>query len=125
DRSARAGACSITRATAPGRLLAGASQAIGKHLRDRTVGLGVAPEFRPKRNSALIGSPHRSADDAARLEIGDKHVAGPPQAATCPMRPTSRPRRTGGPGRPGLSRVYATPKIAPFCTWSAKPMGCQ
>ncbi len=29
DRSARAGACSITRATAPGRLLAGTSQAIG------------------------------------------------------------------------------------------------
>src|SRR5947207_9873304 len=41
------------------------------------------------------------------------------------MRPTSRPRRMGGPGRPGLSRVYATPKIAPFCTWSTKPMGCQ
>src|SRR5881227_3344724 len=41
------------------------------------------------------------------------------------MRPTSRPRRTAGPGRDGLSRAYAAPKIAPFCTWSAKPMGCQ
>src|SRR5947207_7815590 len=41
------------------------------------------------------------------------------------MRPASRPRRTAGPGRDGLSRAYATPKIAPFCTWSAKPMGCQ
>src|SRR5947209_12375131 len=41
------------------------------------------------------------------------------------MRPTSSPRRTGGPGRPGLSRAYATPKIAPFCTWSATPMGRQ
>src|SRR5438445_4784044 len=41
------------------------------------------------------------------------------------MRPASRPRRTAGPGRDGLSRAYAAPKIAPFCTWSAKPMGCQ
>src|SRR5438309_129718 len=41
------------------------------------------------------------------------------------MRPASRPRRTAGPGRDGLSRAYAAPKIAPFCTWSAKPMGRQ
>src|SRR5438477_1692599 len=41
------------------------------------------------------------------------------------MRPTSRPRRTAGPGRDGLSRAYAAPKIAPFCTWSAKPIGRQ
>src|SRR5207302_6574957 len=41
------------------------------------------------------------------------------------MRPASRPRRTAGPGRDGLRRAYATPKIAPFCTWSAKPMGCH
>ena len=33
-----------TRATAPVRLLAGTSQAIGKHLRDGTVDAGVAPE---------------------------------------------------------------------------------
>ena len=38
------------RVTAP-RVLAGrASQAIGKHLRDRGAGAGVAPEFMPKRN---------------------------------------------------------------------------
>src|SRR3954452_5536214 len=47
------------------------------------------------------------------------------QAATCSIRPTSRPRRTAGPGRDGLSRAYAAPKIAPFCTWSTKPMGRQ
>src|SRR6266550_6117285 len=41
------------------------------------------------------------------------------------MRPAPRPRRTAGPGRDGLSCAYAAPKIAPFCTWSAKPMGCQ
>jgi hypothetical protein len=29
-------------------LLAGTSQAIGKRLRDRTVGTGVAPEFIPE-----------------------------------------------------------------------------
>src|SRR5205085_5110897 len=41
------------------------------------------------------------------------------------MRPAARPRRTAGPGRDGLSRAYAAPKIAPFCTWRAKPMGRQ
>lgn len=51
DLSARAGACSITRATAPGCMLA-----IGKHPRDPTIGAGVAPEFVPTRNSGLIGS---------------------------------------------------------------------
>src|SRR4051812_34656333 len=45
------------------------------------------------------------------------------QAATCSTRPTARPRRTAGPGRDGVSRAYAAPKIAPFCTWRAKPMG--
>lgn len=71
DRSARAGACSITRATAPGRLLAGTSRAIRKHLRDPAVGTGVAPEFIPKPNSELIGSRGRRPDDAVRLEIGE------------------------------------------------------
>jgi hypothetical protein len=42
-------------ATAPGCLLLCASQAIGKHLRDRA-GAGVPPEFMPKQNSALIGN---------------------------------------------------------------------
>jgi hypothetical protein len=51
-------------------LLAGASQTIGKHLRGRSVGAGVAPEF-TKRNSELVGSRGRSAGDAARPEIGD------------------------------------------------------
>ena len=43
------------RATAPDRLLLGASQAIGKHLRDRGDSAGVAPECMAKRNSELIG----------------------------------------------------------------------
>src|SRR3954470_1693210 len=47
------------------------------------------------------------------------------QAATCSTRATSRPRRTAGPGRDGLSRAYAAPKIAPFCTWSTKPTSRQ
>src|SRR5207248_4771114 len=41
------------------------------------------------------------------------------------MMPASRPRTTADPGKDGLSRAYAAPKIAPFCTWSAKPMGRQ
>ena len=44
------------RATAPGCLLLGASQAIGKHVRDRRAGASVTPEFMPKQNSALIGT---------------------------------------------------------------------
>ena len=65
----------ITRATAPGGLLAGTSQAIGKHLRDRTIAAGVAPEFMPKRNSELIGNRGRTGDDAARPEIGESRVS--------------------------------------------------
>ena len=49
-----AGARSVTRATAPGCLLAGTTQAIGKRLRGGTVGVDVAPEFMPKRNSELV-----------------------------------------------------------------------
>ena len=43
------------RATAADCLLPLSSQAIGKHLRDRAVGAGVAPEFLAKRNSQLVG----------------------------------------------------------------------
>src|SRR6478609_10853722 len=47
------------------------------------------------------------------------------QVATCSTRPASRPRRIAGPGTDGLSRAYAAPRIAPFCTCSTKPIGCQ
>jgi hypothetical protein len=43
------------RATAADCLLPLTSQAIRKHLRDRGVGAGVAPEFIVKRNSQLVG----------------------------------------------------------------------
>ena len=43
------------RATAADCLLPLSSQAIRKHLRDRGVGAGVAPEFLAKRNSKLVG----------------------------------------------------------------------
>ncbi len=62
----------MTRATAPGCLLAGTSQAIGKRLCGRTVGAGVAPEFMPKRNCGLIRNRGRTVDDAVRLEIGEQ-----------------------------------------------------
>jgi hypothetical protein len=54
-RSARAGACSITRATAPGRWLPVTSHAIRKRHRDRGVCAGVAAEFIAKHNSELVG----------------------------------------------------------------------
>jgi hypothetical protein len=43
------------RATAADCLLSLSSQAIRKHLRDRGVGAGVAPEFLAKHNSQLVG----------------------------------------------------------------------
>jgi hypothetical protein len=55
-------------------LLAGTSEAIGKSLRGRTVGVCVGPEFVPMRNFELIGNRGRTADDAARLEIGVSQV---------------------------------------------------
>ena len=59
------------RATAAECLLPVTSQAIRKHLRDRGVGAGVAPEFMAKRNSELVGIRGWRADDAERPEIGD------------------------------------------------------
>ena len=44
------------RATAAECLLSVGSQAIRKHLRDRGVGVGVAPDFMTKRNSELVGT---------------------------------------------------------------------
>ena len=43
------------RATVAECLLRVTSQAIRKHLRDRGVGAGVAPEFMAKRDSKLVG----------------------------------------------------------------------
>ena len=74
DPSARAGACSVARATAQGRLLAGASQVIGKRPRGCIVGAGTVPEFIPKHNSADIGNHDQTANDAARLDIGEQRV---------------------------------------------------
>jgi hypothetical protein len=74
DPRAETGARSVTRATAPGCLLAGTSQAIGKRLCGRIVGTSVAPEYVPKHNSELSGNRGRRPDDAVRLEIGEEEV---------------------------------------------------
>ena len=71
------------KATAAECLLPVTSQAIRKHFRDRGAGAGVAPEFRPKQNSALVGHNGWMVDDAPCPEIGDKHVARESQADTC------------------------------------------
>jgi hypothetical protein len=65
------------RATASGCLLLCASQAIGKHLRDRGAGAGVPPELMPKRNSEQIGSRGLSADGAARRGARLGHTEAP------------------------------------------------
>ena len=74
-RSARAGACSITRATAPRRLLPGTSHAIGKHHRGRR----SAPASRP--SSCQSGTPGRSvaaARWATTRRSRDWRISGPP-----------------------------------------------
>jgi hypothetical protein len=57
------------RATAAECLLPVTGHAIRKHLCDRGVGAGVAPEFPPRRNSELIGKPGRTTDGAVSLEF--------------------------------------------------------
>jgi hypothetical protein len=57
-------------------------QAIRKHLRDRGVGAGVAPEFMAKRNSELIDILDGTPPDAERPEMGEKHVARAARAGT-------------------------------------------
>ena len=80
------------RATAAECLLPVTSQAIRKHLRDRGVGAGVAPEFRPKQNSALVGHNGWMVDDAPCPEIGEWEVP-----AVAPVEPLpSRSRRYAG-----------------------------
>jgi|HubBroStandDraft_6_1064221.scaffolds.fasta_scaffold01675_3 hypothetical protein len=64
------------RATVPDRLPTGASQAIGKHLRDRSAGPASTPAFMPKRHSELSGNRRRRLDNAVRPEIGYLWVPG-------------------------------------------------
>ena len=71
------------RATAAECLLPVMSQAIRKHLRDRGVGAGVAPEFMAKRNSELIEILAGTPPDAERPEIGEEQVDGRPTLVTC------------------------------------------
>jgi hypothetical protein len=54
-RRARAGACSVYQSDSAALLAASATQTVGKHLRDCGAGAGVAPEFMPKRHSAVVG----------------------------------------------------------------------
>ena len=75
EPSAPSGACSITRAAAPGCLLAGTSQAIGKHLCGRILGTSVTPAFVALRSRRLGRSGERS-----------------PSKPIVPSRPSSLPR---------------------------------
>jgi hypothetical protein len=52
-------------------LLPSATQTVGKHLRDRGGGAGVASEFMSKQNSALVGTTAWMVDGAPCPEIGD------------------------------------------------------
>jgi hypothetical protein len=104
-------------------LLTGTSQAIGKHLRDRTVRAGVAPEFMPNRNSELIGSRYRSADDAARLETGELRDSiasgGSPALAVALVYPgfhTGNWRMRNGPRSLRLNGCPKGPACAPHTT---------
>ena len=63
-----------------------------KHVRRRIVGADLVPEFVPKQNCADIGNRDQTANDAARLEIGEE------QGASGLGRETSRAQK-GGVGR--------------------------
>ena len=104
DPSARPGACSITRATAPGRSLAGTSRAICRRLRDRMVGAGAAPEFVPKRNSALMGNRGWTTADGARPAIGRRAGQRPLGHALC-FSHSAGPRPSRGRSQPWQSRL--------------------
>ena len=83
DPTAGSGVCSVTGAAAPGCLLTGTSQAIGKRFCARIVGINVTPEFVPKHNSGLSGNRGRRPDDAVRLEIGEEEGSPRLHRVTC------------------------------------------
>jgi hypothetical protein len=91
-------------------LLAGRSQAIGKHLRDPMVSAGVAPEFAPKRNSELSVSRGLSADDVVPVEYREWEVPSDSEANSCfhcgasPMSAKMREPLQCGTGRSWVSR---------------------
>jgi hypothetical protein len=49
----------------------------------RTVGVDAAPEFRPKQNSALVGTTAGLSNDAPRREIGESQVRIAVATETC------------------------------------------
>ncbi|HEV3194381.1 MAG TPA: hypothetical protein VGY54_27980, partial [Polyangiaceae bacterium] len=71
------------RATAAECLRPVTSQAIRKHLRDRGVGAGVAPEFMAERNSELIGNPATERLRRRGSEIGDLRTSPMVKALIC------------------------------------------
>jgi hypothetical protein len=95
------------RATPPGCLLLCARQAIGKHLRDRGAGAGVAPEFMPKQNSALV---------AQRLDV-ERRAASRGESQGRALR---RPRAVLF-ARRAISRFADRSSQAPRCASSCRP----
>jgi hypothetical protein len=85
-RSARAGACSITRATAPECLLAGTSHAIGNHDRGRRSASASHPSSCQKRNSEPIRRRGPMGDDAALSRLASCTSVDGSRPALCSAR---------------------------------------
>lgn len=91
DPSAQSGARSITRATAPGRLLAGTNYPIGKRLGGRTVGASVKPESvycarapeRPLGEIAIASGMLASASRGASDQWSGRRVPTEKQGQFC------------------------------------------
>jgi hypothetical protein len=95
------GPCSITRATAPGCLLAGTSQAIGKHLRD--------PRSAPGRVARQLATDRRRAAPSRPVI---ERIDSPP--AREPTRsPLARRTSDTGPSDPGRGEGGPRPSRAP------------
>ncbi|HSS61046.1 MAG TPA: hypothetical protein VLK30_06290 [Candidatus Limnocylindrales bacterium] len=98
-------------------MLATTSQVGGKHLRARTAGVGVAPEFMPKRNPEVIDIRGWRADDPERPEIGEQQGSCQLSDDTCNADGAvilHDVRRTPGdvPDQPALRLVHETAHAA-------------
>ena len=106
DVGSGVGARSATRAAALGRLLARTSEASGERLRAAGLASGATPEFMSKRNCELIGNRGRTADQVARLELGDERLCR--RCRNCSSR------------KPGLSAFTSTAEnlTTASCCWT-------
>jgi hypothetical protein len=124
-RRAGPGVCSVTRAAAPGCLLASTSHAIGKRLCGRVVRTSVTPEFMLKQNSALVGTTAGRSNETPRPEIGDYGVSWLARRRPCLRTGAGicHPQRSRGSFVPGHQPVARRPTS--FQWWVVVPVAAR